>query len=200
MASEVLTASLEPPADILDQECSLVSAARQDPEAAGRLFDKYYPEIFRYLYHSTLNHSSTEELTSNVFFAAFRHLKLFEWRRIPFRAWLYRIATNELRMHYRRQKRALAANAGPLSPEYASGLPSAEYQAAAADEYRLLHLAILQLGQKYRTVIVLRYFEGKPISEICQITHKQEGTIKSWLHRGLGQLKDALLRAGVTLS
>lgn len=199
MSLEAITVSLEPAAELLEDERALVSAAQRDPEAAGRLFDRYYGEIFRYLYHSTLDHASTEDLTSNVFFAAFRRLGFFQWRRIPFRAWLYRIATNELRMHYRRQKRALATNAGPVDAEHPSELPSAENAAAAADEYRALHQALLELGQKYRAVVVLRYFEGKAISEICEITNKREGTIKSLLHRGLAQLKDSLVRAGVTL-
>ena len=93
-----------------EEERALVFAARSETAAAGQLFDKYYPEIFRYVYHSTLDHAAAEDLTSNVFFSAFRHLGLFRWRRIPFRAWLYRIATNELRMHFRRQKRMSAAN------------------------------------------------------------------------------------------
>lgn len=182
-----------------EEDRALVFAARRDPAAAGQLFDKYYSEIFRYLYHSTLDHAVTEDLTSNVFFSAFRRLGLFRWRRIPFRAWLYRIATNELRMHFRRRKRMSAANAGPVNPELPAAVSSADTVAAEMDDYRLLQRALLALGQKYRTVIVLRYFEGKSLSEICEITNKREGTIKSQLHRALAQLKDALMRAGLTL-
>jgi DNA-directed RNA polymerase specialized sigma24 family protein len=47
--------------------------------------------------------------------------------------------------------------------------------------------------------IVLRYFEGKSLAEICEITNKREGTVKSLLHRALAQLKNALVRAGLTL-
>ena len=199
MSNNALTLDLAARAEPLESERALVCAARIDADAAGRLFDKYYREIFRFLYHSTLDHALTEDLTSNVFFSAFRRLGLFQWRRISFRAWLYRIATNELRMHYRRQRRLLTASAGPMDLEQASEAPSAQAEVAASDEYRLLHRALLDLGQKYRTVIVLRYFEGKSLSEISDITNKREGTIKSQLHRGLAQLKEALVRAGVTL-
>jgi len=191
--------SLEALAERAEEDRALVSAARTDTTAAGRLFDKYYSGIFRFVYHSTLDHAVTEDLTSNVFFSAFRRLGLFRRRRIPFRAWLYRIATNELRMHYRKQKRMSAANAGPVDPEGAAAVPSADTVAADSDDYRLLQRALLDLGEKYRTVIVLRYFEGKSLSEICEITNKQEGTVKSQLHRALAQLKDVLVRAGLTL-
>ena len=100
MPNDASTMSLETLTEWAEEDRALVSAAQSDTAAAGQLFDKYYPEIFRYVHHSTLDHAVTEDLTSNVFFSAFRHLGLFRWRRIPFRAWLYRIATNEFRMHY----------------------------------------------------------------------------------------------------
>ena len=211
MSNDASTMSLETPTDRAkadrasvfaartEDDRALVFAAQSDTAAAGKLFDKYYPEIFRYVYHSTLDRAAAEDLTSNVFFSAFRHLGLFRWRRIPFRAWLYRIATNELRMHYRKQKRMSAANAGPVDPESPSPGASADTVAADSDDYRLLQRSLLELRQKYRTVIVLRYFEGKSLSEICEITNKREGTVKSLLHRALAQLKDDLIRAGLTL-
>jgi RNA polymerase sigma factor (sigma-70 family) len=101
-------------------------------------------------------------------------------------------------MHYRKQKRMSAANAGPVDPESPAPVPSADTVAADSDDYRLLQRALLELGQKYRAVIVLRYFEGKALSEICQITNKREGIVKSLLHRALAQLKDPLVRAGLT--
>jgi RNA polymerase sigma-70 factor (ECF subfamily) len=199
MISEAIAMNLETRAAVPEEDRVLVAAARKDTNAAGRLFDKFYPEIFRYLYYSTRDHAVAGDLTSNVFYSAFRRLGLFRWRRIPFRAWLYRIATNEIRMHYRRQKRLLATQAGPVDPEHASDAPGAPAEVAAQDDYRLVRRALLELGQKYRMVIVLRYFEGKSVAEICEITNKREGTIKSQLHRGLGQLKETLVRAGLTL-
>ena len=92
-----------------------------------------------------------------------------------------------------------AVNAGPVDPESPAAVSSADTVVAELDDYRLLQRALLELGQKYRTVIVLRYFEGKSLSEICEITNKREGTVKSRLHRALAQLKDALVRAGLTL-
>jgi len=53
------------------------------------------------------------------------------------------------------------------------------------------------LRPKYRTVIVLRYFEDKTTAEISAITGQREGTIRSQLHRGLAQLQDLLGRWGV---
>jgi RNA polymerase sigma-70 factor (ECF subfamily) len=203
MADDALECSLQSQANMVDEDEGLVSAAREDPEAAGRLYDKYYSEVVGYIYHCTFDHDAAEDLTSNVFLAALRHLGRYRWQRVPLRAWLYRIATNEVRMYWRRQKRVKAIRVRPDSSQSEQSTlrqgtaPPADDSLAAAEQYRLLHQALLQLRMKYRTVIILRYFEDKAMAEISEITGKKEGTVKSQLHRGLAQLQDILVRWGV---
>ena len=227
MADDALECDLESRPQTVDDDQTLVSAAQRDTDAAGRLYDKYYSEVFGYVYHCTLDHAATEDLTSNVFLAAFRHLGRYRWRQIPFRAWLYRIATNEVRMYYRRYKRDRVARPSLLDRAWSdtSGgperhaqsfarlrrvaalgratrgvegfAPSADEGPAAVEEYRLLHQALQELRFKYRTVIVLRYFEDKTMAQIAEITGAREGTVKSQLHRGLVQLQEILMHRGV---
>ncbi|MBC8468925.1 MAG: RNA polymerase sigma factor [Planctomycetes bacterium] len=204
MAEEALECRLRSSTDIIDEDEMLVSATREDTEAMGRLYDKYYSKIVGYIYHCTFDSIVTEDLTSNVFLAALKHIGRYKSRRIPFRAWLYRIATNEVRMYWRRQKRgkaiSLQTDDSGLSEqncELESDNPSAGDRIAAEEEYRLLHRALLELRMKYRTVIILRYYEDKAIAEICEITGRKEGTVKSQLHRGLAKLQDILVRWGV---
>jgi len=196
MVDDSLECQLESNDKMWDEDQILVSAARQDAEAAGKLFNKYYSEILSYIYHCTFDGTVAEDLTSNVFPAVFRHLGRYKWRQIPFRAWLYRIATNEVRMHWRRQKRVKIVSLQSDDDEYAAE-PLARNGLEAAEEYRLLHKALLELRMKYRTVIILRYFEDKAIAEICEITGRKEGTVKSQLHRGLARLQDILVRWGM---
>ncbi len=196
MAENALSCDLQDTDDILDEDRILVAAARRDTEAAGRLFDKYYSEILSYIHHCTFDGTVAEDLTSNVFLAAFQHLGRYRWRQIPFRAWLFRIATNEVRMHWRRQRRVKMVDLEPDVGIHAAG-PSGIDKLEAAEEYLLVHKAMLELRLKYRTVIILRYFEDKTIAEICEITGRKEGTVKSQLHRGLARLQDILVRWGM---
>jgi RNA polymerase sigma-70 factor (ECF subfamily) len=219
MADNALECGVESRPETVDDDQTLVSAAQWDTDAAGRLYDKYYREVFGYVYHCTLDYAATEDLTSNVFLAVFRHLGRYRWRQVPFRAWLYRIATNEVRMFYRRHKRDRVARPNSFDPAYSDAfggterhaqaalgrathiaedsVPSADEGPAAAEEYRLLHQAMQELRFKYRTVIVLRYFEGKTLAQIAEITGAREGTIKSQLHRGLVQLQEILIHRGI---
>ncbi len=196
MAEDALRCDLQATHDIVDEDRILGAAAKEDTEAAGRLFDKYYSEVLSYIHHCTFDSAVTEDLTSNVFLAAFRHLGRYRWRQIPFRAWLFRIATNEVRMHWRRLRRVKMVSLEPDADIHAAG-PSAADSLEAAEEYRLVHRALLELRLKYRTVIILRYFEHKAIAEICEITGRKEGTVKSQLHRGLARLQDILVRWSV---
>ncbi len=197
MANDAIECGLGSRTEIRDSDEILVCAAQTDTEAAGRLYDKYYREILGYIYHCTLDRAATEDLTSNVFLAAFRHLERFRWRQIPFRAWLYRIATNEVRTYYRRRKRTKTPRLQPGHGDLADAARPADERSAAQEDYHLLHEALLQLRLKYRTVIILRYFEDKTIAEISKITGRKEGTIRCQLHRGLAQLQDHLASWGV---
>ncbi len=141
MAEDALECQLGTQGEVLDEDQMLVSAARHDTEAAGRLYDKYYSEILGYMYHCTFDGTVAEDLTSNVFLAALRHLKKYRWRQAPFRAWLFRIATNEVRMYWRRQKRIKIVSLQPDNEQHDSA-PSAVDSTAASEEYRLVHKAM----------------------------------------------------------
>ncbi|MHC4205063.1 MAG: RNA polymerase sigma factor [Planctomycetota bacterium] len=195
MADNMLECQLESNREVLDEDQMLVSVARHDTEAAGRLFDKYYSEILGYIYHCTYDGTISEDLTSNVFLAVFRHLGRYNWRQVPFRAWIFRVATNEVRMYWRRQKRIKTISLQPDNEYIAESKDANSIE--KAEEYRLLHKALLGLRIKYRSVIILRYFENKTITEICEITGKKEGTVKAQLHRGRARLQDILVRWGV---
>jgi RNA polymerase sigma-70 factor (ECF subfamily) len=198
MVDNAIEYQLESNSSFLDEDQTLVAAARHDPEAAGKLFDKYYSEILSYIHHCTYDGSIAEDLTSNVFLAVFRHLRRYQWQQISFRAWLYRIATKEVRMHWRRKKRIKIVSLQPDEHDNSIG-QSASDEIEAVEKYRMLHKALLELKIKYRTVIILRYFEGKAIAEICDITGRKEGTIKAQLHRGLAKLQDILVHWGMLL-
>lgn len=177
-------------AESISKDKELVLAAKEDAEAFGRLYDKYYESIFRYIHHRTLDQALTEDLTSNTFFAALRHIGRYRWKQIPFGAWLYRIATNEIQMHYRRQKSVVASSVqnSALSVSECSEI---------MEEYALLHQAILKLKPIYQTVITLRFLEEKTIMEISQITGRKVGTVKSQIHRGVEQLRRILEQKGI---
>lgn len=183
----------------LAEERRLVAQAREDPRAFGELFDRYYEAIFRYILHRTANVALAQELTSETFYKALDRLWTFRWRGLPFSSWLYRIASNEVNAHYRRHRHYRTGSLDDFGDRLADELTEADRELLAAEAlleedvfFRELHRQIADLKPKYQEVITLRYFEDKKIREIAEILGKSPGTVKSLLHRALGQLRDRL--------
>jgi RNA polymerase sigma-70 factor (ECF subfamily) len=181
-------------------EVDLVSRARDgDTDAFGALFERHYPRILDYLYHQTLRVATAEDLTSNTFYAALRGLARFRGE-APFGLWLYRIATNELRMWRRARRRhpepqrldAVEEEQARLRSVRGGGGEGPAEEAEKARQFARVRRAILQLGVRYQEVLVLRYFEGLDNDQVAQVLGKRVGTVKSRVHRGLEQLKTIL--------
>jgi RNA polymerase sigma-70 factor (ECF subfamily) len=184
--------------ETLESERELIERARREPDAFGALFDRYHDAIFGYLLHRTAHVTLAHELTSNTFFKAMSRLDRFRWRRLPFSAWLYRIASNEVADHHRARRcfptetldraRAVADPAVEADRE----IIEAEKAMARDRLFSRLHRAISRLSLKYQEAIVLCYFERKSVREIGAITGVSEGTVKARLHRARARLRSLL--------
>lgn len=178
----------------LDEE-SLVECAKVDPEAFGELFERYYCPIISYVYGRTLNMDIAEEVTSNTFFKALRALPQVR-RRGPFKAWLYAIATNELRIHWRHAKRHSRVEEAARWEEVvgritlsASDIDDPHETVEAIQRFAQLSNALRELPNRYQSALTLRYFEKLSYEEIAIALGKRLGTVKSLIHRGLQQLR-----------
>ena len=178
----------------LEQEKHLVEKAKGDANAFGSLYELYYSNIFGYVLRRTANIQVAEHITSEVFFNALKNIAKFKWRGIPFSAWLYRIATNEIASYFRHGLKSqvrwedIAESDVDSIPSAEEELLEAEAELKRHEQYLALHDNIYRLDIKYQEVITLRFFENKQINEISEILGKREGTIKSLLHRGLKKL------------
>lgn len=181
----------------LDKEKELIAQTKHDAQVFGTLYEQYYSPIFGYILRRTANIEIAEDITSDVFFKALNHLNHFQWRDIPFSAWLYRIAAHEIANHHRKNNHSL-----PAIPEIAGltldqtqsieELNKAETELEKYEEYLLLHACILKLPEKYQEVITLRYFENKHLKEMGEILGMREGTVKSLVHRAIEKLRDIM--------
>src|ERR1035437_9689690 len=142
-----------------ESEKQAVEEAKKDPAAFGVIFEAYYPAILRYALHRTGNAAVADDVTSEVFFKALNKLSTFKWSGVPFSAWLYRIAGNEI--------------------------IKAQDQIDNNTNFLKVKEALKTLPVKYQEVLVLRFLEDNKIFEIAQVLGKSEGTIKSLISRGI---------------
>ncbi|MDD5648746.1 MAG: sigma-70 family RNA polymerase sigma factor [Dehalococcoidia bacterium] len=181
----------------LQAEKELVKRAQHSPEAFGELYEVYYRRIFNYALKRTANVQLALDITSITFLKAFSQIKKYHWRDVPFAAWLYRIASNEVNDHYRREGGRRVSSIESIADladtsDYSDEINQAEEELSRHEEFIMLHQKISELPFIYQEVIALKFFEKKKIREMVKILGKKEGTIKSLLHRGVEKLREKM--------
>jgi RNA polymerase sigma-70 factor, ECF subfamily len=168
-----------------------------DMEKLSDLFDQNYKTIFNYILYSTGDIETALDLTSETFLKALGALPRYEYRGVrQSKSWLYKIASREIAMHYRRrakEKKYLKIFSS-LTYEIKEAVSSEDIQYSGNELERCEDFMILvphfrRLPARYRMVLFLRFFEDKTLEEISQILGQPLGTVKSKCSRGLKLLR-----------
>lgn len=174
---------------------ALARRAAGDPEAFAGLYERYYEQILNYTFRCTMNVGVAEELTGRTFLKALEGIGRYRPAG-SFRAWLFRIAVNEVRMYVRSRRRRPEAG---LSDAELERITFGERPDELAEEkeqkllaFARVHRALMRLPAKYQAVITLRFFQEMTNDEIAAALGKRPGTIKSLISRGLAKLRDAI--------
>jgi RNA polymerase sigma factor (sigma-70 family) len=191
-----------------EEEQLLVKEAKINNESFVRLYNYYYPKILGYCFRRTLDLNLSKDLTSETFLKAFTGIGKYQWRGIPFSAWLFRIASNEMNMLNRKMKYHPDSLVSLKESGVFDGVfditdkaslieekNELEKQLQQSEDFINIQRKLLLLPVKYQEVIALKYFEEKSIKEIVEILEIKEGTIKSLLSRGIEKLKYLVLNA-----
>ena len=166
----------------------LIEAAQKDPARFAELYENNFERVYAYVVRRVGNRAETEDLTAEVFHQALANLKRFEWRGIPFAAWLFRIAANLISDRWQRTGREQVAD-GPEQLDSAQASPvEIEDIKRRATLFRLVE----KLPVEQQRVVVLRFVEQKSIKEVAREIRKTEGAVKQLQFRGLSTLRSRL--------
>ena len=180
----------------LVSEAELLQRIKDNPAHFSELFNLYYPQIFGYIFRRVGNFEDSADIASESFYNAYRSIYRFSYRGISVKVWLYRIATNQVNLYFRSQKkrktlfeRMELEHAALLQEYLLEDKKDMETEMQQHEQFVdvLSHLKTLPVP--YQEVIALRYFEGKELKEICLILNMKEGTLKSLLSRGVEKLR-----------
>src|SRR5690349_3616941 len=90
--------------DEIQYEYEILKRSRKDPQAFSELYEKYFDRIFNFIYRQADDEDLAADLCSQTFLTAIKNLEKYEFRGVPFSAWLYKVASNEVNKHYRKLK------------------------------------------------------------------------------------------------
>ena len=168
-------------------EASIVARAKaMDDDAWEYLLHSYYPRLQIYIRNRIGDHAIAEDLASQVFEEAVVRIKDYEWRGLPFGAWLFRIARNLSTDHLRKRQRRTGVF---LQPQEEAPPGHALEQQLEAQQLRQ---AMQSLNDEQRQVITLRFMSGLSTEETGVILNKSTGAVKAIQHRALRTMRRTL--------
>lgn len=175
------------------EEQILVERAQQnDQEAFTELYELYFNRIYRYITLKIGDRYEAEDMTQQVFLKALKSITSYKYREVPFSAWLYRIAHNQIVDYLRQRSRRPTA---PLE-ETAIHTEEDNHDPQQAVELRLdlaaLSQALKKLTPAQREVIALRFSSELPVAEVACIMGKSEGAVKALQHSAIISLRKLL--------
>ena len=158
-----------------------IEAAQKDPRRFAELYEAHVDSVHAFILRRVRDRDAAEDLTADVFHHALRNLARYEWRGIPFSAWLFRIASNAISDRWERAARERGAPLPP--PEAAEGGEDAIVERARL--FRFLRT----LPEDQRRVLELRFAEDRSIREIAAELGRTEGAVKQLQFRALENLR-----------
>jgi RNA polymerase sigma-70 factor (ECF subfamily) len=156
-----------------------IEAAQRDPARFGELYEENFYRVYAYVARRVEHRHQAEDLTAEVFREALAGLGKFEWRGVPFSAWLLGIASRTIADYFKRLGRE-------------AGNPAAEPERSVPDETErsaMLFQLVERLPEAQFRVIHSRFVEQKSIREIAQELGRSEGAVKQLQLRALENLR-----------
>jgi RNA polymerase sigma-70 factor (ECF subfamily) len=169
-------------------ERELVERAKTDKEAFGELYEQHVERIYKYVQYRVSNNADAEDLTARVFVRALQNIQNFEYRGVPFSAWLYRIAHNLVANWYRDNSRRQIFSLEDMG-RWRLNSDGPEIAAESHEDQERLLQAIHRLPADRQEVLLLKFVEQLTNAEIGEVMGRSEGAIKSLYHRTLLALR-----------
>ena len=170
------------------QRLVIEAAQAGDLESLASLYDTHINQVYRYCLARLGHVQDAEDVAEEVFLKMYNGLPGYQWRKVPFAAWLMRISHNEVISFTRRNGRRSNDTELPedlLDKGNNDPAENAERQLALED----LRKAVELLPDAQREVIILRFASGLSVADTAKALGKQENNVKVLQHKGMQRLQ-----------
>jgi len=181
--------------EMLSDEKIVDLVRNQDKENYAEIINRYEAKLSRYVYYMIKDRDITDDIVQESFIKAYKNLNSFDTKR-KFSSWIYRIAHNESIDEIRKRKKILYQ---PLEVDFWGVFKSKtdiEKELSDKEMGEWLKLCMTELSEKYRSALVLYYFEEKSYEEISDILRISLGTVGTRLNRGKKMIKNICDKKG----
>ena len=184
--------------DISINEPEIIKKAQAgDADAFGELYQLHLDAIYSYVYKRVSDVGEAENITQTVFIKAWQALERYQPQKVPFRAWLYRIAHNTVIDHYRKQKETVGLEDQRM---LADSKISPEAHVEQEDRINIIKDTIHTLRPAYQQVLSLRFLKGLDYKETAEVLGRKVNAVRVLQFRALEALQKALQKQGMEVS
>jgi RNA polymerase sigma-70 factor (ECF subfamily) len=173
-------------------EYNVVRQAMKNPAVFQTLYDRYFIRIFHFIFRRIDEEQITADLTSQTFLKALGNLRKYTFRGVPFSAWLYRIAANEVNRHYRNTRQKMVFSIDEEEFELLLGQHTDEEAEEIDTEFVISQMRTMNEAEI--EVLELRFFENKSFAEIAYIIDISEANAKMRTYRAVEKLRKLTTR------
>lgn len=178
----------------IEAEWALIQKAQKDLASFAPLYEKYYKSIFLFIHRRIAEDTLTADLTALVFSKALYNLHKYQFKGVPFSAWLYRIALNEIQGYYRKSKKERIVSFTTDTLLILSKDIHEEEKILEEEREEKLFESLQKLSQEEMEYIELRFFEGRSFKEIAYIRQVTENNAKVKTYRIIERLRNILIQ------
>jgi RNA polymerase sigma-70 factor (ECF subfamily) len=179
---------------VQDEQSLVRRAQAQDRDAFAELYEAYFDKIYRYIVLKIGDRTEAEDMTQQVFLKALKSLSTYKWKDVPFSAWLYRIAHNQVVDHFRKSSRQQSCElTEAITPDDPDENP--QHQTELKVDIEQLVQATRHLTKAQQEVIALRFSSDLPVTEVARIMGKSEGAVKALQHSAVVALRKIMVVA-----
>jgi len=174
----------------IQEEYLLIEEAKKNPSRFGKIYERYYQQIFLFVFKRVGEEDNTADICSQVFLKSMLSLKKYTFQGVPFSAWLYRIAINEINQFFRNNKsqRHISLEGADLFDM----VEEVEEDHSEANIKILLH-TLQRLNPDEVQFIELRFFEKMSFKEIAAVYGITENNAKVRMYRLTNKMKKLML-------
>ena len=174
-----------------DEESLVRRAQQRDQEAFSRLYEENFDKIYRYVVLRIGNRAEAEDMTQQVFVNALESISSYKWKGVPFSAWLFRIAHNQVIDYVRKGRKQATV---PLDESSVSDNINPQRIAERKLDIEQLLSATRRLTEAQREVISLRFTSELSVAQVAKVMGKSEGAVKALQHSAIVALRRTLSR------
>ena len=172
--------------NILKDDQKLVKLAKRDHKAFALIYDKYFEKIYGFIFKRVRDEAIAGDICQEAMLKAMLNIKKYENRGLPFTAWLYRIASNEVNLYFRQAKKMTIV---PIHENELNQLwEEAKIDRSGRSPEELIPI-LNKLSIEQTELIDLRFFMGYSFKEIASLYNISEANAKMRLYRLLDQIK-----------